>query len=86
MEQPNNRKAFEESKDDTINAFYIADYFHIEHFLKEEKYLALKHLTRTRLQLIEQLTRPKQHFISQRSSQRPSGLYPKIRKRMFQRS
>lgn len=63
MEQPNNRKAFEESKDDTINAFYIADYFHIEHFLKEEKYLALKHLTRTRLQLIEQLTRLKQHFI-----------------------
>ena len=61
VEQPNKikkyRKAFEESKNDTIDAFYIADYFRIERFspafLKEEKYLALQHLTRTRLQLIE---------------------------------
>ncbi|MCF1633401.1 IS110 family transposase [Streptococcus gallolyticus] len=71
VEQPNKikkyREAFEESKNDTIDAFYIADYFRIERFspafLKEEKYLALQHLTRTRLQLIEQLTRTKQHFI-----------------------
>lgn len=71
VEQPNKikkyRDAFEESKNDTIDAFYIADYFRIERFspafLKEEKYLALQHLTRTRLQLIEQLTRTKQHFI-----------------------
>lgn len=71
VEQPNKikkyREAFEESKNDTIDAFYIADYFRIERFspafLKEEKYLALQHLTRTRLQLIEQLTKTKQHFI-----------------------
>ncbi|HEM3649127.1 TPA: IS110 family transposase [Streptococcus suis] len=71
VEQPNKikkyREAFEESKNDTIDAFYIADYFRAERFspafLKEEKYLALQHLTRTRLQLIEQLTRTKQHFI-----------------------
>lgn len=71
VEQPNKikkyREAFEESKNDTIDAFYIADYFRIERFspafLKEEKYLALQHLTRTRLQLIEQLTKTKKHFI-----------------------
>jgi transposase len=51
------REAFEENKNDTLDAFYIADYFRIELFtksyLKEEKYNALQHLTRTRLQLIE---------------------------------
>lgn len=60
------REAFEENKNDTLDAFYIADYFRIERFtpsfLKEEKYLALQHLTRTRLRLIEQLVRTKQHF------------------------
>ncbi|MET3558941.1 transposase [Streptococcus rupicaprae] len=67
VEQPNKikkyREAFEENKNDTLDAFYIADYFRIERFspafLKEEKYLALQHLTRTRLQLIEQLTTTK---------------------------
>ncbi|MGO0056095.1 IS110 family transposase, partial [Streptococcus suis] len=71
VEQPNKikkyREAFEENKNDTLDAFYIADYFRIERFspafLKEEKYMALQHLTRTRLQLIEQLTKTKQHFI-----------------------
>ncbi|WP_050074241.1 IS110 family transposase, partial [Streptococcus pneumoniae] len=71
VEQPNKikkyREAFEENKNDTIDAFYIADYFRIERFspsfLKAEKYMALQHLTRTRLQIIEQLTRTKQHFI-----------------------
>lgn len=70
VEQPNKikryREAFEENKNDKLDAFYIADYFRIERFtpsfLKEEKYLALQHLTRTRLQLIEQLVRTKQHF------------------------
>ncbi|HEM3073682.1 TPA: IS110 family transposase [Streptococcus suis] len=71
VEQPNKikkyREAFEENKNDTLDAFYIADYFRIKRFspafLKEEKYMALQHLTRTRLQLIEQLTKTKQHFI-----------------------
>lgn len=71
IEQPNKikkyREAFEENKNDSLDAFYIADYFRIERFspsfLKEEKYMALQHLTRTRLQFIEQLTTTKQHFI-----------------------
>lgn len=71
IEQPNKikryREAFEENKNDTIDAFYIADYFRAERFsmsyIKEEKYIALQHLTRTRLQLVEQLVRTKQHFI-----------------------
>ena len=71
IEQPNKikryREAFEENTNDTLDAFYIADYFRIERFtpsfLKEEKYLALQHLTRTRLQLIKQLVRIKQHLI-----------------------
>ena len=70
IEQPNKikryREAFEENKNDTLDDFYIADYFRIERFtpsiLKEEKSLALQQLTRTRLQLIEQLVHPKQHF------------------------
>ncbi|MBG9368283.1 IS110 family transposase, partial [Streptococcus sp. NLN64] len=71
VEQPNKikkyREAFEENKNDFIDAFYIADYFRIERFspafLKEEKYMALQHLTRTRLQMVEQLIHTKQHFI-----------------------
>lgn len=71
VEQPNKikkyREAFEENKNDFIDAFYIADYFRIERFspafLKEEKYMALQHLTRTRLQMVEQLSKTKQHFI-----------------------
>lgn len=53
IEQTNKIKryheALEENKNDTIDAFYIADYFCIERFtpsfLKEEKHLALQHLT-----------------------------------------
>lgn len=71
VEQPNKikkyRDIFEESKTDEIDAFYIADYFRVGRFapsiLKEEEYLALQHLTRSRLQLVEQLVRTKQHFI-----------------------
>ena len=71
VEQPNKikkyREIFEESKTDEIDAFYIADYFRVGRFapsiLKEEEYLALQHLTRSRLQLVEQLVRTKQHFI-----------------------
>lgn len=70
VEQPNKikkyREVFEESKDDRIDAFYIADYFRVNRngvsILKEEQYIALQHLTRTRLQLVEGLVRTKQHF------------------------
>ena len=41
-------------KNDQLDAFYIADYFRINRFnvfcLKQEHYLALQHLTRSRLQ------------------------------------
>lgn len=65
VEQPNKikkyREVFEESKDDRIDAFYIADYFRVNRngisILKEEQYDALQHLTRTRLQLVEGLVR-----------------------------
>ena len=70
VEQPNKikkyRDIFEENKNDQIDAFYIADYFRIQRqvnsIIKEEEYLALQHLTRTRYQLIKQLVRTKQHF------------------------
>mgnify|MGYP001940175694 FL=1 len=70
IEQPNKikkyREVFEESKDDRIDAFYIADYFRVNRngvsILKEEQYVTLQHLTRTRLQLVEGLVRTKQHF------------------------
>ncbi|MGX7075824.1 IS110 family transposase [Globicatella sanguinis] len=71
VEQPNKikkyREVFEESKDDQLDAFYIADYFRVNRYgfaiLKEEQYIALQHLTRTRFQLVEDLVRTKQHFI-----------------------
>lgn len=71
VEQPNKikkyREVFEESKDDQLDAFYIADYFRVNRkgvsILKEEQYIALQHLTRTRFQLVEDLVRTKQHFI-----------------------
>lgn len=61
------RDIFEENKNDQIDAFYIADYFRVQRqvnsIVKEEKYIALQHLTHTRYQLIKQLVRTKQHFI-----------------------
>src|SRR5690625_6686002 len=70
VEQPNKikkyREVFEESKDDRIDAFYIADYFRVNRngvsILKEEQYVALQHLTRTRPQFAEGYVRTKQHF------------------------
>lgn len=71
VEQPQKikgyRKIFEEEKNDQIDAFYIADYFRVSRYatsiVKEEQYRALQHLTRTRLQIVEQLVEAKQHFI-----------------------
>lgn len=61
------RDVFEENKNDQIDAYYIADYLRVQRYsssiVKEEKYIALQHLTRTRYQLIKQLVRTKQHFI-----------------------
>ncbi|GGL66029.1 IS110 family transposase [Sporolactobacillus putidus] len=58
---------FDEDKTDTIDAFRIADFLRIERYqvpvIKEEKYVALQRLTRTRYQLIHQMTECKQHFL-----------------------
>jgi len=70
VEQPNKikkyREIYDENKNDRLDAFYIADYFRAGRYalsvIKEEQYLALQHLTRTRMQLVEQLVEAKQHF------------------------
>lgn len=58
---------FDEDKTDTIDAFRIADFLRIERYqvpvIKEEKYVALQRLTRTRYQLVHQMTECKQHFL-----------------------
>jgi len=58
---------FEEDKTDQIDAYRIADFLRFDRFnvslLKEEQYMALQRLTRSRYQLISQLTEMKQHFL-----------------------
>ena len=58
---------FEEDKTDIIDARRIADFLrlglHGTTVIKEEKYVALQRLTRSRYQLVEQTTECKQHFL-----------------------
>ena len=58
---------FEEDKNDTIDAYRIADFLRFNRFntsvIKEEKYVALQRLTRSRYQLVRQMTECKQHFL-----------------------
>ncbi len=58
---------FEEDKTDRIDAFRIADFLRLNRYnttvIKEEKYMALQRLTRSRYQLIGQMTECKQHFL-----------------------
>lgn len=58
---------FEEDKTDKIDAFRIADFLRLNRYntslIKEEKYVALQRLTRSRYQLIQQMTECKQHFL-----------------------
>ena len=60
-------RIFDEDKTDRIDAFRIADYLRLQRYssspLKEEKYMALKRLSRTRYQMVCQLTEAKQHFL-----------------------
>ncbi|MCO5542174.1 IS110 family transposase [Enterococcus faecalis] len=60
-------RMFDEDKTDRNDAFRIADFLRIQRFttspIKEEKYMALQRLTRTRYQLVKQLVRIKQHFL-----------------------
>lgn len=61
------KRLFEEDKTDRIDAFRIADFLRIGRYnkslIKEEKYVALQRLTRSRYQLVHQLTECKQHFL-----------------------
>jgi len=58
---------FEEDKTDKIDAYRIADFLRFDRFntslIKEEQYMALQRLTRSRYQLIGQQTEMKQHFL-----------------------
>ncbi len=58
---------FEEDKIDTLDARRIADFLrlglHGTTIIKEEKYVALQRLTRSRYQLVQQMTECKQHFL-----------------------
>jgi transposase len=58
---------FDEDKTDSIDAYRIADFLRFDRFNvsihKEEQYLALQRMTRSRYQLICQLTEMKQHFL-----------------------
>ena len=60
-------RVFDEDKTDTNDAMRIADYLRIQRFttspIKEEKYMALQRLTRTRYQLVTELVTVKQHFL-----------------------
>ncbi|WP_318246839.1 IS110 family transposase [Bacillus norwichensis] len=62
------KSLFEEDKTDRIDAFRIADFLRFGRYnktvIKEEKYMALGRLTRSRYQVIQQLTECKQHFLS----------------------
>lgn len=61
------KKMFDEDKTDQVDAYRIADFLRLEihqnSLIKEEQYLALQRLTRSRFQLVTQMTECKQHFI-----------------------
>ena len=64
----NFKKSYPEmDKTDAIDAFVIADYVrfgrHTMSVVKEEQYIALQQLTRSRYQLVHALTKEKQHFL-----------------------
>lgn len=61
------KRMFDEDKTDRVDAYRIADFLrldiHQNSLIKEEQYIALQRLTRSRYQLVTQLTECKQHFI-----------------------
>ncbi len=58
---------FAEDKNDQIDAFYIADFLRVGRYsvgiVRQENYIALQRLTRSRYELVQSLARAKQHFI-----------------------
>jgi transposase len=71
VENPRNihrySNVWDEDKTDKIDAFRIADYMRIGRYknciIREEKYQALQRLTRSRYQIVCQMTECKQHFL-----------------------
>lgn len=61
------KQMFDEDKTDRIDAFRIADFLRIDvhqtSLIKQEKYVALQRLTRSRYQITKQLVECKQHFL-----------------------
>ncbi|CDR55233.1 IS110 family transposase [Staphylococcus schweitzeri] len=61
------KQMFDEDKTDRIDAFRIADFLRIDvhqtSLIKQEKYVALQRLTRSRYQVTKQLVECKQHFL-----------------------
>lgn len=58
---------FAEDKNDQIDAYYIADYLRVGHYsigiVRQENYIALQRLTRSKYETVQSLIRAKQHFI-----------------------
>ena len=58
---------FAEDKNEQIDAFYIADFLRVGRYstgiVRQENYIALQRLTRSRYELVQSLVRAKQHFI-----------------------
>ncbi|HJE41663.1 MAG TPA: transposase [Limosilactobacillus reuteri] len=58
---------FAEDKNDQIDAYYIADYLRVGHYsigiVRQENYIALQRLTRSRYEIVQSLVRAKQYFI-----------------------
>lgn len=58
---------FAEDKNDQIDAYYIADYLRVGHYsigiVRQENYIALQRLTRSRYEIVQSLVRARQHFI-----------------------
>lgn len=58
---------FAEDKNDQIDAYYIADYLRVGHYsigiVRQENYIALQRLTRSKYEIVQSLIRAKQHFI-----------------------
>ena len=63
----NYAKVFNSDKTDENDAFFIAAFLRTERYsrspLKEEQFMALQRLTRSRMQLVDMLVETKQHFI-----------------------
>lgn len=61
------KQMFDEDKTDRIDAFRIADFLRIDvhqtSLIKQEKYVALQRLTRSRYQVTKQLVECKRHFL-----------------------